>query len=62
LAERITVLDDNKMPGLTVSAASRQASCLDNPPDDIWRHGFILIGTHSQPARTASKTSIVFSF
>jgi hypothetical protein len=36
------------MPRLTVHAASRQPSRLDYPPDEFWRHRFVLIVAHGQ--------------
>src|SRR5215471_17253659 len=41
-------LHDNEMPGLTVHAAGRQPSGLDDLADDVSRHSLVLVSAHSQ--------------
>src|SRR5688500_2092105 len=48
LAQRIAVLDNNEMPGLTVHAAPRQSPCLNDSPDEVRRDSFILITSYGQ--------------
>ncbi len=48
LPQRIAALDDDEMPTLTIHTTPRQPPRLNYPPDDLWRHWFILVIAHRQ--------------